>query len=373
MLQLKLKFSKRLVAALLTVIMLFGLIGCGQSSATAISFGDVKISANMFCYWMSRYKAMFLYSYFGTTTDNAQLWTSELASGVTIGEFLESVAVSNIMSNAVCLGLFDDYGLKLTNEQQNQVDQYINSLVSSAGSKSALNSALSAYGVNADILKDIYLAEAKISALQEYLYGENGIEKATEAEIDEYYKANYYRCKHILVRTDVKYELDENGDPIVDAESGSYKTVALTDEEKEAQLALAEDLEKRIAAGEDYDALVAQYSEDTGMLQFQDGYYITSSSTFLPSEIITAVMAMNPGDIKTVESSYGVSIVKRYELIDGAYNDENYAAYMFGDLAATVNSVKLQELIAMYADLVVTNDEIIDDYPLAYCTPNFYY
>ena len=147
----------------------------------------------------------------------------------------------------------------------------------------------------------------------------------------------------------------------------------MTDEEIEEQKALAEDLELRVAAGEDFDALVVQYSEDTGMQHFADGYYINSACTFLPSEVVSAVISMNVGDIKTVESDYGIHIVKRYELLDGAYNDAEYAAYMFGDLEATVNSIKLQELLGQYTNLVVINEEIVADYPLAKCTPNFYY
>ena len=46
---------------------------------------------------------------------------------------------------------------------------------------------------------------------------------------------------------------------------------------------------------------------------------------------------------------------------------------MFGDLEATVNSIKLQELLGQYTNLVVINEEIVADYPLAKCTPNFYY
>ena len=364
----------KFIALLLSAAMLIlSAAGCGATSATAISFGDVEINANEYCYWMSRYKAMFLYSYFGTTTDNDQIWSSEFAEGVTVGDFLETVALSNIMSNAICLKLFDDYGLKLTTEQQNSIDDNINTKIQAVGSKSALNTQLSAYGVNVDMLRDIYESETKISTLQDYLYGENGTDKATTEEIDAYYEENYYRCKHILIRTDVKYELDENGDPIVDEESGSYKTVELTDEEIEEQKALAEDLELRVAAGEDFDALVVQYSEDTGMQHFADGYYINSACTFLPSEVVSAVISMNVGDIKTVESDYGIHIIKRYELIDGAYNDAEYAAYMFGDLEATVNSIKLQELLGQYTNLVVINEEIVADYPLAKCTPNFYY
>lgn len=365
----------RLLAGLLAAVLLFVCAGCGSTAATALSFGDVKINANVFSYWMSKYKAMYLYSMFGTTTDNVQYWTYEMAqgTGVTVGDYFGSMAVSNIGSNAVMLKLFADYGLSLSPEEQNSIDNAITSMISKSGSKSALNSALSPFGVNADILKQIYVMEAKINAVKNYLYGENGTEAATADELNKYFNENYYRCKHILIRTDVKYERGADGLPIVDQETQTYKTLPLTADEIEEQRALAKDLELRVASGEDYDALVIQYSEDTGMQRYDDGYYVTSATTFLPAEIISEVMKMKVGEVKTVNTSFGISIVKRYDLIDGAYNTDPYKSEQIGDLASIVNTVKLQELISSYANLIEFNDTVIKDYPIAYCTPNFYY
>lgn len=371
--KLKNKNLRRVIAGVLAVIMTLALLtGCG-STTSAMTFGQVKITSNMFVYWMSKYKAMYLYSMFGTTTDNPQYWTSKMTDTVTVGDYLGAMAASQIMQNAILLGLFDEYKLTVSDEKMNEIDQAMDTKITQAGSKSALNSALSPYGVNADMLKDIYITEAKISAVQDYLYGENGIDKATDAEVAQYFENNYYRMKHILIRTDVKYEKDADGNPIVNDDGTAYKTIELTEAEKAAQLELAADLEKRIAAGEDYDKLVAEYSEDTGMGHFEDGYYITSSCTFLPSEITSAVMKMKVGETKTVESSYGISIVKRYDLKPDAYNTEPYKSELIGDLAATVNAVKLQTLVSGYADSVVINKEVISSYPLSACTANFYY
>ena len=70
------RLTQILCLALAAVMLVMTLAGCGSESPAAIIVGDVRISSNMFCYWMSRYKAMFLYAYFGTTTDNSQYWTA---------------------------------------------------------------------------------------------------------------------------------------------------------------------------------------------------------------------------------------------------------------------------------------------------------
>ncbi len=369
----KLKFVRRLLCLVLALVMIFGAVGCGSTAKAAISFGDVVINENIYCYWMSKYKAMYLYSMFGLTEDNADLWQYEYAEGISFGAFIGAMIVQNLMSNAVMLGLFDEYGLELTVEEQNSIDSAIQQLQANAGSKSALNSALAAYGINADMLRDVYIMEAKISAVQNHLYGEGGIYAASSDEVETYFSENYYRMKHILIRTDVKYERDEDGLPIVDEETQSYKTIELTADEIEAQKALAADLEKRIAAGEDFDKLVIEYSEDTGMEHFEDGYYITSATTFLPTEIISAVPSMKVGEVKIIEHSYGISLTKRYDLKKGAYNEEPYKSELIGDLASTVNTVKMQELVNSYMGSVVYDEDIISTYTISVCTPNFYY
>ena len=79
-------------------------------------------------------------------------------------------------------------GHQLSKDEINAVDEKVNQKISAAGSKSALNSALSAYGANVNVLREVYLAGAKLTALQTYLFGDNGVMKVTDAELDAYYK-----------------------------------------------------------------------------------------------------------------------------------------------------------------------------------------
>ena len=366
----KYKLAALIAAACMTV---GSVVGCGSSAASAITFRDTVIDENEFCYMMSSYKAMYLYGYFGQTSDNPQLWSTEMAEGVTVGDYLSALAVSNIMSSAVYIELFDDYGLTLTNDEINTADAKIDQLVSSVGSRSALNKQLANFGANIDTLRSVLVDSLKVTKLQEYLYGENGINAATSDEIEAYYDENYMRCKFIFISSKQEYEYDENGDPIYDSSTNTYKTRELTSEERTEKEALAADLEKRIAAGEDFEMLLQEYTMDTGMLNFEDGYYFTSASTYIENDVKTAVAEMTMGETRALETESGWYIVKRYELRDGAWADEKYAAAMFGSITSTVNTIKMNELIAPYAEEIIVNKEIIASYPIAYCTPNFNY
>ena len=366
--------TSKIAALLLAVLMLVPVIaGCGEEPVSAITFRDTSISENEYCYMMSYYKGLYLYNYFGKTSDDPTIWTSELADGVTIGDYLGALTVSNIMSAAVYIDLFDEYGLTLTNEEINSVDQYIDGLISKLGSKSALNSALSAFGANIDAMRKVKIDSLKVTELQEHLYGENGIYAATEEEIDAYYNENYYRTKFIFISKTLEYERGENGEYKKNDE-GDIVTREMTAEEKTAKEALFKDIEARIASGEDFETLLKEYTMDTGMLHFDDGYYINSASTFVESKVKTAVAELEINKTVSLETDAGWYIIKRYELIDGAYDKEEYASAMFGgDLGETVNTVKMQKLLSEYSEEIIVNDQTVADYPLAYCTPNFNY
>ncbi len=363
----------RLAALILAVVMIVcAFAGCGKEAVAAITFRDTVITENEFIYWMSTYKGIFLKT-LGSTTDNPAFWSAQMAEGVTYGDYFDALAQSSIMSNAVALQLFGEYGLTLTKEEINSVDTAINSLITSVGGRSTLNSYLVAYGINIDILRDIKLDTLKAAKLQNHLYGENGIYAATEEELDAYYKENYYRAKYIVISKDMDYILDEKGERILDTETGSYLTRDLTEAEVEEKKELAKDLELRITSGEDFETLMKEYTMDTRLLGFEDGYYFTSSATFVENAVKQAVATMAFDEVKAIETELGWYIIKRYELREDAWKDEAYAPYMFTDLAASVNTVKMQEAFGGFSDEIITNDMVIDSYTIANCTANFYY
>lgn len=72
---------------------------------------------------------------------------------------------------------------------------------------------------------------------------------------------------------------------------------------------------EKISAGEDFDALIAEYGEDTGMQsepQKSLGYLVCSGLSTYAEEFVTAAMALkNVGDISDpFRSSYGIHIVQ---------------------------------------------------------------
>ena len=366
--------KSRLAALILAIVMaICSFTSCGGEAANVITFRDTAVDKNEYSFLMSYYKALYLYSYFGLTEDNSAIWTNQISEGVTVSDYLSALTLSSIMSTAIYVDLFNEYGLSLTDEDIKTVDDAINSLIEKAGSKSALNASLSEFGANIDVLHQVRTNNLKVSKVQDHLFGENGVETATPAEVDIYYNENYCRVKFIFISKTLEYERDENGD-YIKSEEGNYKTRELTEDEVIAKKQLFADIEARVEAGEDFEALLDEYTMDTGMMHFEDGYYITSTSSFVEKDVISTSAGLEVGKTAKLETAAGWYLIKRYDLIDGGYNKKEYASAMFGgSLAQTVNDTKMQELLRGYSEEIVIDDKLMSEYTLVNCKPNFYY
>lgn len=361
-----------LILALCTVLTFA--VGCGTSTDAFITFRDTVVDQNKYIYMMSHFKALYLASYFGFGVDNPSIWEQEMGNGVTVGDYLGAMALSNVMSIAMYTQLFDEYGLTVSAEETASIEEQINKLAATAGSEAQLEKELSKYGSDIATVRSVLTDSVKVSKLQNYLFGENGTTPVTDEDIEEYYKENYQRCKFIFIHKTQDYVYDANSEPVFDEDTQKFVTRDMTEEQCAEKKELFEDVKDRIINGdEDFEALLDEYTMESGMRKFTDGYYITSTTTFVPTEVRVLLSTLDVDQIKSVETDNGWYLVKRYELIDGAWKDEAYAAAMFDSLKTTVVNLAMSELITPFADEVVVNTEAVEQYPMSKLTPNFEY
>ncbi len=361
---------KKFLSIVLALIMLISLCACANDDY-AMKYKGTTISENEYLYWLSSYKGVFLLNYLNNNDSN-EVWTSEISDGVTVEAFLGEIAKENIKNNLVCLELFSELGLKLDNKAVNEVDTYVNSLAEAAGGVDALNSSLSAYGINDKMLKNIYKHNEKIEAVQEALFAEGGELEISEDERYDYFEDNYVRVKHIYINNVKDFARDEEGDLIIDSDTGTYKTRELTEEEKNEKNTLGDLLYSDILAGGDFDKLMAEHTADSYMNIYTDGYYVTSGSGLLPTTLIEKAFEMSDGDVARIDSEIGIHIIKREPLIEGAYADTNNTAF-FANFESTLESLKLTEYLAGLTSDVIVNDEVIGAFSLRTCSANYSY
>ncbi len=227
------------VSALLMALLLLtlGAVSCAARPKTLLSLEKdgikVSISANIYERMLSRMKGnlcFYGYTVGGVTADHADFWKyTDQFDGVntqTLDEYYRATILENCRTYLVALYLFEKEGLSLSESEKEEVEELMYELLltDGDGSKTKLNAVLSAYGVNYDILKEAYTIEAKVNALQNHLYGQDGA-LVGDALKTAYMEENYVHFRQILLASyHYVYETDKNGDVIYYETDSANKT-----------------------------------------------------------------------------------------------------------------------------------------------------
>lgn len=207
---------RRLTSVVLCVALLTGALlmtACSGKGTPLLELDGKTISVNQYQLLLSRVKGSLAYA--GYSVDSSTFWDMVIDSdGNTYDEYFRNAALMDAKRYLAALAIFEEEGLVLPQSYKDAIDEDIDEYIRDAGSKSALNSRLSVYGVNVDMLRDLYEIEAKYAYVQDYLYGPNGEKIAANVRLE--YLQEYAVCfKQVLIRAfDYVYETDLNGDEI---------------------------------------------------------------------------------------------------------------------------------------------------------------
>ena len=229
--------TSRLLAALLAILLTALLCAsCGASGGKALLTMNhegtrASFSVNYYELMLSRMKGVMVDEGYNAT--EASFWDIlDKHNGTdlqTLAQYYGDLILENCKTFTVTLWLFENYGLSLTDEQIKKVDDRMKNLLEdyAEGSKTRFNAILSEFGVNYKMLRELYLLEEKVTAVQEHLYGANA-SKLGVAVKDEFLKNNYVRFKQIhLPSFNYVYETDKpNGDVIYYVEGTKSNAIA---------------------------------------------------------------------------------------------------------------------------------------------------
>ena len=127
-----------------------------------------------------------------------------------------------------------------------------------------------------------------------------------------------------------------------------------------------------------FDSLVESYSEDEGMLEYKNGYYMTRDTDYEAPEVLQELFDMSIGEVRMVHSEYGIHVVMKYALDEGGYSlaenkvffRDSDGKYLFLD---TLKNQLLAEKLAPYKDKIVIDDGLIEGVDIKSVEANFYY
>lgn len=375
------------ILRLLTVLMTLTLLatafsGCSSGKSVMLveeggnlpkGYGKYTLTEGMYRYWMVSWKDYYIKNY-SDVQDTPEFWNAMANEEMTNEEYLTDEIRTRILYYYVAQPLFDELGLK-KDSYRDQVDEYLEGMLAQYDSKADCNRALYAkYGIDLSELEQVYTFEARYQAVYDYLYGSKGVDSATPDEVDAYYQANYVRVKYVLLLKNQKYRVNEDGTRVTGTD-GHYILDDLTDEEKAKVQSTAETVLAELKAGtphegyaDSMDYYVETYMEEyyeNVLTNYPNGFYITPDEYALHTATLTeAAMEMEIGEISLVENEDCYFIVKKYPLIDQAY-DTDADVIQFTNLTSYCNSEKFVKYFSRLAEGVTFDPEILEKYRLS--------
>ena len=365
---------KRTAAAALCAVVLLGAVSCGDAGkdgsgaqATtevvtltpeeyeAFSFENVKsafpdipyvyafdhgdgTADDTVTYDEYRYYQLLYKNYFDGGDDT--YWTVNPEMKDRITKMYNTEILRNHAVRAEC----EKYGLLLTEEETISLDRQNAEFVAAFGGPEHFRAALDPYYMTEYYFRYQSELELLYQKLEAY-YMQSGQILTSDADIRALLDTDaFVRCKHILIKNDIGENTEDN-------------------------LALAEQLLGRIRAGEDFDTLMTEYTEDPGIQSEPGGYYFFRGE--MDEAFEEASFALAEGEFSgIVTSSYGYHIILRCEK-EASYLDANLETIRSTYLALRFYQV-LEEVSADWSIEASEYYEILSDWNYAVALGNLY-
>ena len=370
---------KRFLGIILALLTVISTVGCStggnyfyknNSSEYVFKYGDYSINDNFYKYWLARYKAVLMYTYYDID-DTSAFWDKSYGDGGTANEVFTAYADETIKNYLMSIFLFDDLGLTLSEATLRSVDEQLEEIVADGyeGNVASLNEEAFEYGINYNMLREIYIAEKKTEMVYDHLCENILKDKLSDDKRDQYLSENYAHTTHIFVSTKYSYNLDKDGNPIYN-DDGSY-TTELTREE----IAKKEEIIKEIDGADlnlvNFLEYQSKYNDDIAIDKYKNGYFVSTNISF-DTEYVTAALTMKPGEIKKVQGTNGVYYILKEEMPERAYSDKDNADF-FADYDKKVLGFMYWEYMDELYKGIDVNKDVKSQYDIKSIAPCWYF
>ncbi|MBQ9747254.1 MAG: hypothetical protein IJV98_00580 [Clostridia bacterium] len=311
--------------------------------------------------------------------DNDSFWLAEMEEGGTREDYYMDMVLDQAKVLLIEKYLFDKYQLTLSAERMAEYETVRREEVDYLGGKGSYKQY---YGYTVSEYFDTYVEMVERSnAIYEFLCDENGEQKVTEEDLAKYYEENYAGYQYIVLDMNNKVVRDEDGNRVVnkkkttdengetvEVDGDSYKTEALTDEEKSEKQTLAAKILAELEAGtKTFEELVAEYSDEYYSVEYPEGSFVPKGSAFANETVISKIEDLEIGEYTeeaiSVNSNAYQYIVKRVELKEAVYHDDHYLS-LFDGYEEVVKTDKYENYVKTYFDKVVVVQAVAGRYSL---------
>lgn len=265
-----------------------------------LTVNGADVTAEEYLYWLGNMTSYYdmMMSMYGSSLNLDEAVDSD---GTTWGEQLKEIAYQNAVLIAVAPEAAARNGVTLDDEDLAELRQQRESNIESAGSEAKYAYQLQGMNISDETSFGLDLTSALFTKLEETytqkLLTAGGAEALTDEDVAAYVEeTGLLRAKHILLLT----KDPDTGEDYDDAKKAEQK-------------AKAEDILAKLREDPaQFDTLMNENSEDSGLSSYPDGYL------FGPNEMVTefeeGTRALAVGEIsELVESTYGYHIILRLD------------------------------------------------------------
>jgi hypothetical protein len=270
------------------------------------------VTARSYLYWLG-YNIYYLTNTYGSSVID---W-STTESGFNLADYLKEDTRDAAAYYSLVQSKAKELGFDMTQEQTDELDSTFAMTILMMGGEDAYDDEMRKAGLDYDTLYQINAAPYYYDQLMAGLFGD----RPTTEEIVNYIEENdILSAKHILLMTvdpDTMEALDDD---------------AIAEKKATAESLLAQ-LQSSTDLAADFDALMNEYSEDSGLASNPDGYTFTAGEMVEAFE--TATRELEYGQLSDiVESPYGYHIILRQDP-DTEDTREEYRADLLDDQMQT--------------------------------------
>ena len=297
------------------------LASCGNvDTGAAVKYEKLEVSRSIFQYLCCLEKTKYLYEAYGVDSsqvstsqleDNSMIWTAVDGSGTSVADTLKTDVLEEVQRLLYFKKYALEQGFVLNDESKKAIKQSFNEMIAQFEDKKAFNKEMEKYGIDYDEMFEFYQLQSLAAKGEDLLFGENGSMKVTEDTAKDYFNDKYVTVGCIFINT--KNKTFPNG-----------KVVVLPADEKKAKEEQADSVYNRALAGEDFDTLCVENS-DQGSITLEkakEGYTFTTGG-FVNGDAEKKAFEMKNGDIARVDTDGGVYILKRLVLNTSYFESES--------------------------------------------------
>ena len=282
-----------LCAALLCVAVFSG---CVQDNREVLTVNGDAVTKGKFMFFLSNMKDLIAQESDIDVSDENAWSTVEIDNQKAI-DVAKDKAVDDIVNLMVQVQHAEELGMKITNEDQKDINKQKSAMITQYGGEDAFNQKLGEWQISSDAFTEIitdykYAAKLRDQTIAEDEKINNITEEDIQAQYDqkkEEYNREAITAKHIVIL------LKPDGKP------------ERTDEQARA---LAQEVLDKLNAGGDFDTLMREYSED--IESSYEGYSFIHNDGQFDITFDNAAYALAVGETSgLVKTDFGYHIIRR--------------------------------------------------------------